>query len=439
MFVALGINFLETNLMANKNFKEKDKFIIFADVPPMATEERLKKYVEAGFTYYNHTEDYVVRDKEGGGVTDDYYSYIDAAHKAGLKVVLRTMRRNSADYYDGITDEFKGKVEGYYIADEPSFYEVSWYGSTTIEKLQKQVAWYNKYGRDENTIFHVNLLQDYGMRLVHKQVPKYEEYLDTYIETVLKKVEGKKSLSTDHYPVAFDENGYHIKESALKDYYLIADRSKTLKQEGHDIRTCFCIQLVEDKGLHIRTPECLEDIIFQTNFAIAFGAKMLEYYKYVGNVDGILRNKEKQDTYVPMYDWVKEANRRVNLIGEYILKYDWVSTKTSLGTKVVDQHNVNAFNTVTTFEPSDFSVLKCFESTADAIVSEFVSAGGYAYMAVNYTEPTAGVINEVTFDLGDVTKVMVVKEGVREDKQTDNGKITVSLKSGEGVLVIPTK
>ena len=130
---------------------------------------------------------------------------------------------------------------------------------------------------------------------------------------------------------------------------------------------------------------------------------------------------------------------RVNLIGEYVLKYDWVSTKTSLGTKDIDKHNVNAFATVTDFQPNAFARLKGFESTADAIVSEFVSKDGYAYMAVNYTEPTAGIVNNVNFDLGDVKSVMVVKEGVREDRQTENGKITVSLKSGEGVLVIPSK
>lgn len=419
--------------MINKNFKNKDEFIIFADVPPIASEDRLKKYVEAGFTYYNHTEDYVVRDKEGGGITDDYFGYIDAAHKAGLKVVLRTMRRNSADYYDGITDEFKGKVEGFYIADEPSFYYVDWYGSTTIEKLQKQVAWYNQFGGD--TLFHVNLLQDYGMRLVHKVVPKYEEYLDTYIETVLKKVKGEKSLSTDHYPIAFDENGNHIKESAIKDYYLIADRSKKLKEEGHDIRTCFCIQLVSDKGLHLRVPVCLEDIIFQTNFAIAFGAKMLEYYKYAGDVESVIMDKKNQTTYTPAYDWVKTANERVHALGKYVLKYDWNCTKTYLGKDYSDEHNQRAFENVVSFQPQSFKALNGYESSADSIVSEFEKEDGIAYMAINYTEPTAGIANVVTFDFGNAKNVNIVKEGVSSAVALTDGKLSVTLGAGEGVFV----
>ena len=422
--------------MAKTNFKEKDKFIILADVPPMPTADRLKKYAEAGFTYYNHTEDYVVRNKEGGGITDEYFNAIEEAHKIGLKVVLRTMNRNSPDYYDGITDEFKGKVDGFYIADEPSHYYVSWYGSCPIEKLVKQVDWYNAHGGD--TLFHVNLLQDYGMKLVHKETPKYEDYLDLYIETVLKKVKGEKSLSTDHYPIAFDENGNYIKESAIKDYYLIAEHSKNLKAEGHDIRTCFCIQLVSDAGLHLRTPECFEDIIFQTNFAIAFGAKMLEYYKYAGDKEAIIMPKMVQNTYSPAYDWVKEANRSVHALGEYVLKYDWVKTKTCLGTKDIDEHNERAFASVEKFQPQAFDVLKEYSSTADSIVSEFVDKDGKtAYMSVNYTEPTAGIKNAVTFVFDGKTKAVVVKEGVVENVELECGKLEVELGSGEAVFVIP--
>ena len=421
--------------MANKNFKDKSKFIILADVPPMPTPDRLQKYAEAGFTYYNHTEDYVVRDKEGGGITDEYFEAIDNAHKAGLKVVLRTMRRNSPDYYDGINDEFKGKVEGFYFADEPSYYYVDWYGSTPIEKLSKIVEWYNAHGGD--TLFHVNLLQDYGMRLVHREVPKYEDYLDLYIETILKKVKGEKSLSTDHYPIAFDDNGNHIKESAIKDYYLIANHSKTLKAEGHDIRTCFCIQICKDKGLHLRYPVCTEDVTFQTNFAIAFGAKMLEYYRYAADSEAVIMPKMVQDTYGEAYEWIKEANKRVHALGEYALKYDWVNTKTSLGTDKVDEHNRSAFATVEKFQPESFKELKAFSSTADAIVSEFVDADGkMAYMAVNYTEPTSAIVNTVTFTFEGKTKAIAVKEGQRQDLALKDGKLEIVLNAGEGVFVI---
>ena len=138
------------------------ELIIFSDVPPKFDGDRIAKYAEAGFTYYNLTEDWVTRDDENGGITQEYYDAIEFCHKHGLKVILRTMRGNSPDYYDGITDEFTGKVEGFYMSDEP-VYEACWLkGNAEISKLPKLVEWYNKYGGD--TFWHINLLQDYGKR-----------------------------------------------------------------------------------------------------------------------------------------------------------------------------------------------------------------------------------------------------------------------------------
>ena len=421
-------------------FKEKKEFIIFADVPPKPTEDRLIKYKEAGFTYYNLTEDYVVRDNEKGGITDEYYKAIEDAHKLGLKTILRTMRSNSPDYYDTVGDEFVGKADGYYMCDEPSFTYVSWYGSGPLPKLKKFVDWYNEHGGD--TIFHINLLQTYGMRLVHgaNNTPKYEDYLDTYIETILKNVKGEKSLSTDHYPIAFDKDGvYCIKESAIKDYFLIADRSKKLREEGHDIRTGICIQLTSDKGLFIREMECKEDITFQVNFAMAFGAKLLEYYLYVGKNTGIISDKQTQLSYTPVYEWVKDANKWVHELGKYFLKYEWNMTKTYLGTEKVDEHNSRAFDTVKDFQTGEFKLLKSYKSTADSIVSEFVGNDGLAYMAVNYTEPTLKVTNHVDFEFDGVEEVLVVKNGYEEKVATNCGRVSISLGSGEAVFVIAKK
>ena len=164
---------------------------------------------------------------------------------------------------------------------------------------------------------------------------------------------------------------------------------------------------------------------------------MLEYYKYAGDKEAIIMPKMVQDTYSPAYDWVKEANRRVHALGEYVLKYDWVSTKTSLGTKIVDEHNKRAFLTVESFQPKAFSELKGFTSSADAIVSEFVDGDGdFAYMAINYTEPTSGTENVVEFTFEGKKKAIVVKEGVRTDTVLSDGKLKISLGAGEGVFVI---
>ena len=143
---------------------------------------------------------------------------------------------------------------------------------------------------------------------------------------------------------------------------------------------------------------------------------MLEYYRYAADKEAVIMPKMIQDTYGPAYEWIKEANKRVHALGEYVLKYDWVSTKTSLGSEIIDEHNRNAFQTVEKFQPESFAELKGFTSTADAIVSEFVDENGkMAYMAVNYTEPTSATANTVTFEFDGKSKAIVVKEGQRQD------------------------
>lgn len=425
--------------MARENFKQKDQFIIFADVPPINSEDRLQKYKEAGFTYYNLTEDYVIRDNEDGSISDEYFNAIESAKKAGLKVLLRTMRKNSPDYYDNVKDEFVGKADGYYIVDEPSYTYVGWYGSSPLDKLPKLVDWYNAHGGD--SFFHINLLQDYGMWIVHgkQNTPNYENYLDDYIETVLKKVKGEKSLSTDHYPMAKFEGENYIKETAIRDYFRIAERTKKLIAEGHDVRTGFCVQLTSDTGLRMREMECSDDITFQTNLAVCFGAKLLEYYLYVGRGTGIISDKETQLVYTPIYDWVKRANNRIQYLGNYYLKYEWNGSKVYKGSEYHDAHNGEAFELVKDKVACDFALVKGFESTADAIVSEFTCDDGYAYFALNYTEPTKAVDNVVTFEFKDVDKVLLVKEGVQSTVPVCDGRVSVMLSAGEGVFVIPTK
>jgi hypothetical protein len=164
---------------------------------------------------------------------------------------------------------------------------------------------------------------------------------------------------------------------------------------------------------------------------------MLEYYRYAADSEAVIMPKMVQDTYGEAYEWIKEANKRVHALGEYVLKYDWVNTKTSLGTDKVDEHNRSAFATVEKFQPESFKELKAFSSTADAIVSEFVDADGkMAYMAVNYTEPTSATVNTVTFTFEGKTKAIAVKEGQRQDLALEDGKLEIVLNAGEGVFVI---
>lgn len=423
------------------NFKEKKEFIILADVPPIPTPERLEKYKEAGFNYYNLTEDYIVRDNPDKTISDEYFKAIEYCKEQGLKVILRTMNNGSIDYYDNVTDEFLGKVDGYYMTDEPSPTQLDWYCKYCAKDYIKLANWYNEHGGD--TFFHINLLQDYGMYLLYgkAKAPKYEDYLDNYIEDVLKHVKGEKSLSTDHYPMACENGVNYIKPTAVRDYFCLAERTKKLIAEGHDVRTGICIQLVSNEGLKIREIETHEDVGFQVNLALVFGAKLLEYYIYANKGfakpgRAVLCDTE-QVVYTKTYDHVKRANERAIALGKYYLPFEWVGAKTYLGTNVHDKYNQQAFNLCKHKEMEKFAILSDFTSTADAIVGEFKDGDRIAYMAVNYTEPSDGVTNTLEFTFDGVSSATVIVEGVADIVNLTDGKLSVTLNAGEGVFVIP--
>lgn len=421
------------------SYQKEERFIIFASVPPKFTEDRFAKYVEAGFNYYNLTEDWVTRDAEDGTITEEYYNAIDFCHQHGLKVILRTMRGNSVDYFDGITNEFAGKTQGFFMSDEPTYQECGRAGmNAVIDDMTKLVDWYNQYGG--NTFWHVNLLQDYGIDILHRKLNiTYEQYVDKYIEVILKNVKGKKSLTTDHYPLVYDEHGVnHIKETVLRDYYIIANRADKLKKEGHEVYTGFAIQLSTDLGLRMRKMVCLADITFQTNLGAAFGGRVYDYWRYVDAEmgAGLLNNKEEQTTYTPTYEYVREANEQLHVLGEELHAYDWHSTKVYTGIKDTSVYNQKDFALVDEFQPKAFTLLLGFESTADAVVSEFVSADKYAYMAVNFTEPTENINNVCTFTFApDVKHVRIIKGKSVEICTIEKGIYSTTLHAGEAVFV----
>ena len=234
-----------------------------------------------------------------------------------------------------------------------------------------------------------------------------------------------------------DENGNHIKETVLYDYCLIAEKSRNLRQKGHDVVTAFCIQLVSDKGLKIRDPECPQDLTFQVALAVAFGAKALEYYLYVGKGCGAITDKKTQKEYSPVYGWIKEANKDLKKYGQILLSAEWQGVKFYNGEKVKDEHNANAFNAFKEYEKENFALLKDFSCYADAIVSEFATENGYAYMAVNYTEPTKNQTNTVVFGFNDCKKATVYIGRTKRTERLKNGKFQIVLPSGGSAVILP--
>lgn len=452
----------ETNL-AVLAFDGDEQFTILADRPPTPNEEYLRDYKAAGFTHYNLTEDDyrftnadgVLGTEDDGTINPQYLNAISLCDELGLKVVIRNYYKD-ADYFcnddDGIrelerpsqgvtyripkrniTNELTSlnAVDGYYMGDEPTWLEIG--------KLSDLVTWYNQYGG--NTLWHFNLLQSYGSFLFDDEqgvVHSFQEYVDYYCEEVLSKVNGPKTLGTDYYPLVTDRNGNaYIMEGILYDYFVIAEKVKEMRSDGHDVLTNFCIQAyaASDK----RTLTSTADITFQTNLAMAFGTKSLQYYLYRGTDgdDGIVNQATHGKT--ALYDYVKEANEQAQNVAGAILNFDWVGTKVYKGQQLSDLHNAEGFNLIADKTMSNFALIGNVSSRLDTLISELQDKdGNKGYMVVNYSEPSFGQTDYVNISFSKkINKAVIYIDGVRSVVDVADSKLQLKLGAGSGAFVYP--
>lgn len=468
-----------TNLYI-KDFDGDFSFRIFADRPPTPKENYLLDYKEAGFTHYNMTEDdYRLTNADGkfgtnsdnkAGTEDDevfneeyaaddgvinpkYSAAIELCEKLGLKVLIRNYYTDqdyfandddSVRYFEppwntayripirNITTELTdmAAVDGYYMGDEPSY--------AKIDDLARLVDWYNQNGG--NTFFHLNLLQSYGSFLFNGHT--YREYIDRYCEVILNKIKGPKSLGTDYYPLEKTVTGKaYIKEGFLFDYITIADKVKelnsALKDENDKTLTNFCIQAYKAKDK--RTLSSLADITFQTNVAMAFGAKSLQYYMYraTSKDNGIVEQASQGKT--DLWYWVKDANAFAQKLAPVVLTFDYNGAKVYSGSQMADETTKKAFENIKDMQAEKFEFISEVNARLDTVITEMKDKdGNFGYYAVNYSEPSLNQTDyvNVTFSKK-VNKAIVYINGERTVAEVKDGVMQIVLGAGQGAFVYP--
>lgn len=429
---------------ASNLFRGNEEFILFADKPAMADSTRILDYLNAGFTHYLMTEDYsslFCKDSGGNFLTEsdgsyvfnqDYIDYITTAINKDLKVIMRNMG-NKTDYFSNLTAAqiatLNSLISGYYMCDEPSYTTVDWYNqnnSPCVNDLISLVQWFNQNGG--NAFFHVNLLQSYGIEeIVHSgENVTFEDYLAYYVENILKTVNGTKTLSLDFYALAAENNVNYVKSDFIRNLYAIAAAAKNLKADGHDIITNFCVQIEVDTGLNLREISSVADIRFQTAMFAAFGATSFEYFGFTDMYD--INSLSGND----IYGYVKTVNAELQSLAKAISLFDWN------GYKFLANGGGNVTN-ISGTQLSAFSGIASVVSTGDTVVSEFVKDNDdYAYMAVNYAEPSSNSQNTVTFTLNGESSAVVYVNGIRSDVlRVSNNTYSVTLNAGDYVFIYP--
>lgn len=442
-----------------KDYTSGEKFITIADLPPSAFES-LDNYVALGFSGYILTED-TASFTENGVITERYKEAIKNAGKAGLDVYIRN-QYNDPDYFvndddttkrskynageeignyytipkRNITTEFNdfSEVKGFYMADEPVY--------DNIKDYSKLIEWYNTY-YSKNSYFHMNLLPSYASQKM-LSYHNYSEYVEEYIDKIIKQVKGKKSVCLDNYPFT-ETQPNEIRHSYLSDLLLVANANKLYNESaatGDEGVYGICVQTFSNPSQTDITSK--EMVSFQLVTGMAMGAKLFEYFAYntassVG-IYGIVNNGEKR-----IYDYVKAANDAYLGFYEVLNSFKWQGITTLSAADESNIENKEAFETVSDILIKDTGVFAKGDSSSrlDAIVGCFKKGEQDGYMVVNYSVPMKERGNTVNLCFKGCTEALVYtgsENGMKVEKVKLAGDtLRLNLGAGEGAFVIPAK
>ncbi len=444
------------------DYETDARFITVADMPPSPfVPEAVQLYKDLGFTHWILTEDHVPM-VENGTLSAGYKSAIESLSEQGFEIWIRNMQ-NDPEYFQleetkvgsnygwgytleprDITTDFAqyASVTGFYMMDEPFQLTREDLPGTAdneslhpaFDQLDAMIQWKNEHYPD--AFWHVNHVGS-GSWDHYPAGTTYADFIDNYVETVLKKLDGGgRSICMDNYPLA--DGGGTIKEAFLSDVLVLAHATKAYNAqaaEGQEATMGICLQTMQDSNLHLRDITSANDITWQMYTGMAAGARLFEYFCYrslegVGLAGIIDMTGEKR-----IYDYVLEANQRAIPFERIMCAFDWEGMTVNHGSQSGME---NIFEIVEDQLAEDTGVLTKLDSRYDAIVGCFKQNEQDGYMVVNYTAPDLNMTNMITLTFEGCQQALVyTEEGVQQMNLVDNGTIRLTLHAGQAAFVIP--
>lgn len=443
------------------DYETAERMILVADMPPSPfDEDAVNLYKDLGFTHWLLTEDHTPM-VSNGTLHDDYKRAIELLSQQGFEVWIRNMQ-NDPEYFQieetktgsnygyqytleprNITDDFAAypSVTGFYMMDEP--FQITRQDDPSTEdredlhpafdQLDTLIEWKNTYYPD--AFWHVNHVPCTSLDH-YPNGTTYAEFIDAYVETVLKKVEGGgRSICMDHYPLP--DGGGVIKETFLHDVLVLSHATKEYNEvaaENEKATMGICLQTFRDVNLKLRDITSSNDITFQMYTGMAGGAQMFEYFCY-RSLDGIgLFGVIDMEGNPRIYDYVLEANQRALPFQRIVGAFDWYGMMVNHGKESGVE---NIFEIVSDYVIDEANVLKKIDSRYDTAVGCFEQDGQDGYMVVNYTAPDLDLTNIITLTFSDCTTALVyTEEGTKQVNLVD-GVLRVTLDCGQAAFIIP--
>ena len=278
------------------------------------------------------------------------------------------------------------------------------------------------------------------------KVDDYTEYLRKYCDEVLSQVSGQKWLSMDSYPINADKSltANFLFDLAMLKYYA--------EQAGaHSHAALQSSGWVEDGNETKNRMPTEDEMLMQAYAAMAFGVDSISWWSYSDKRDDNQQNPTDSDEY---YTRFANVNNELAAIGKVYGAFEW---KGIILGKCKD--NGNFFKPDDAYESIDIvsGKIGSYELTAsDTKHLSSVSNGGVdlnylmgvmqdangneGYVLCNYNSHESDRTQTITLTFAsNVTQVVIYRDGVAQTVTVSDKTLDISLATGEGVIVLPSK
>ena len=258
----------------------------------------------------------------------------------------------------------------------------------------------------------------------------YEDYVRYYCETVLTYLPyGERLLQMDAYPYTLDTNRLNFREcfiSSLETMGYIADEYSADKWT--------CTQNHE----YIYNPA---SVLYQYYTGMAYGYTHFTTYTYgcpswYYPQQSINVNNEKTDNYYYYQQAHEEIKSFENVYREFT--DNWIGTMAFDGNRETDR--TKPYKNARKLMES-YPRIESVTNSEDTLIGIMKDKNGYeGFMVTNQVLPDSNIKDNVTIKFKEADKVIVYTNGEPQKiMDTDNGEISLTLKSGGGAFLIPVK
>lgn len=372
----------------------------------------------------------------------DYYKQLEYCEQVGLKAIVgadTSLSGAGLGSAENVTiEEFDytqyPAVDMLNIWDEPG----SDHFGEVAARIEKQYAFYKNAGKTAPTMYvnldpayhksHQSMLQEDGMRA----------YAEAFVTEVLSKVEGRKIISTDIYPLMASNDGSHFSVRAT---WLVD--METLKEVAVAADAEFMMFIQNYSEASRREILSKADLAFQVYTDMAFGINGFSYFTYrqsALNFGGGCVSKDESCTPFENYYWAKALNAEIDKFDHVFLAFDkWKGVMTINGTRNLeeyDEYNNDCFVLANPVQKLDCA--KSVTADEDTIIGQFEDKDGRSgLMAVNFNDPIDEITDTVHFTFENANRAMVYRNGERKVYEVKDNKLSLEIGVGEGIFVIP--